>query len=317
MSGGAPDRFVKQYEFLEIILEAPLLLPHTSPGQTTKDAWGITWTWPEGQLGPMPVHGPDHTVVRDIDTWRDVVRAPSLERPEEAWIPAVAHAQAVNRDERFVAAFVAPGLFEMCHHLMGVEAALMGFYDAPESMHDLIAYLTAYELEVAAQITERLRPDALFHHDDWGGQRSTFVSPGMFRTFFLEPYKKIYSYWKQRGVELVVHHSDSYAATLVPSMIEMGVDIWQGVMTTNDTPEMIRRHGPRITFMGDIDSGLVDVVDWTPELVALHVEKACRRCGPRHFVPNLTQGLNFSSFPGVYEAVDEAIDRMSAGMFGT
>ena len=52
MSGGAPDRFVKQYEFLEIILEAPLLVPHTSPGQTAKDAWGITWTWPKASWAP-------------------------------------------------------------------------------------------------------------------------------------------------------------------------------------------------------------------------------------------------------------------------
>ena len=32
----------------------------------------------------------------------------------------------------------------------------------------------------------------------------------------------------------LVHHSDSYAATLVPSMIEMGIDVWQGCMETNN-----------------------------------------------------------------------------------
>ena len=31
------------------------------------------------------------------------------------------------------------------------------------------------------------------------------------------------------GVDVIVHHSDSYAATLVPYMIEMGIDVWQGV----------------------------------------------------------------------------------------
>jgi uroporphyrinogen-III decarboxylase len=263
----------------------------------------------------MPVHDAEHIVLKDVTQWKDRVHAPAVDCPEETWAPAIAHAEAVNRDEKYVAIFVAPGLFEMCHHLMGMEGAMMSFYDEPDRMHELIEYLIAYEFKLADQLVEHLHPDALFHHDDWGGQRSTFLSPPMFRTFFLEPYKKIYAHWKQRGVDLVVHHSDSYAATLVPDMIEMGIDVWQGVMTTNNTPELIEKYGSQITFMGDIDSGPVDVVDWTPDLVAEHVEKACLRCGKRYFVPCLTQGGNFSSFPGVYDAVSEAIDQMSARLF--
>ena len=63
----------------------------------------------------------------------------------------------------------------------------------------------------------------------------------MFEEFFLPAYKKIYKRYRDNGVELIVHHSDSYAATLVPYMIEMGVDIWQGVMTTNNVPELIQK----------------------------------------------------------------------------
>ena len=46
----------------------------------------------------------------------------------------------------------------------------------------------------------------------------------MFEEFILPSYKKIYGYYKSHGVELIVHHSDSYAATLVPYMIDMGID---------------------------------------------------------------------------------------------
>ena len=315
MKGGHPDRFVKQYEFLEFIMESKLPNLPFRPGADVTDEWGISWTWPERQIGVMPVHGAEHTVLKDVKAWKDYVHAPGVEYSEDDWAPAIAHVKAVNREEQFVTPFMAPGLFEMCHHLMGMEGALMGFYDAPDSMHELIAYLTEHELNMADQIIEHLHPDALFHHDDWGGQRSTFLSPRMFRSFFLEPYKKIYAYWRDRGVELIIHHSDSYAATLVPSMIEMGVDIWQGVMTTNNTPELIEQYGRQLTFMGDIDSGPVDIPDWTPDIAAEHVETACRRCGTRHFIPCLTQGGNFSSFPGVYDTVSDAIDQMSKKMF--
>lgn len=67
---------------------------------------------------------------------------------------------------------------------------------------------------------------------------------------------------------MIVHHSDSYAANLVLFMIEMGVDIWQGVMNTNNIPELIKEYGGKISFMGEIHSGLVDFPDWTPEVVA-------------------------------------------------
>jgi hypothetical protein len=86
-------------------------------------------------------------------------------------------------------------------------------------------------------------------------------------------------------------------------------------MTTNNTPELIKQYGGQLSFMGELDSGPLDVVNWDPEMIEEHVERACQTCGKHYFIPCLTQGLNFSSFPGVYEATSEAIDRMSKKMF--
>ena len=97
----------------------------------------------------------------------------------------------------------------------------------------------------------------------------------MFEEFLLPAYKQIYGYYKDHGVQLIVHHSDSYAATLVPYMIEMGIDIWQGVMTTNNIPELIQKYGGQISFMGGIDSASIDFEGWTPEIIEAQVKKAC------------------------------------------
>lgn len=314
IKGGNPDRLVNQYEFMNIILEAPMGV-NFNYGQVWKDHWGITWNWPEGQLGKFPMHDAEHKVLKDIAEWKKYVTMPKVETSDEAWAPAVAHANAVDRNEEFVTGFVAPGLFEMTHHLMSMEDALMGLYEEPEAMHEFIDCLTEHELAYAKILVDRLHPDAVFHHDDWGSQKSSFISPEMFEEFFLPAYKKIYGFYKDNGVELIVHHSDCYAANLVPYMIEMGVDIWQGVMTTNNTPELIKKYGKQISFMGDIDSGVVDFPAWTPEIVASEVERACRNCGKLYFIPCLSQGLNLSSFPGVYECATEAIDKMSKEMF--
>ncbi|WP_407309472.1 uroporphyrinogen decarboxylase family protein [Desulfosporosinus sp. SB140] len=316
IKGGNPDRFVNQYEFMELIMEAPMDLPLApGPGMTIKNKWGITFSWPEGQIGSFPVHDDEHKVVKDVTKWKDVVKAPSVYYSDEEWAAAVAHANSVDRTDKFVTAFCAPGIFEMTHHLMGIEDALMNLYEEPEAMQELIDYVVEYELAYAKQVIDHIHPDALFHHDDWGSQISTLISPAMFEEFFLPAYKKVYGFWKQNGVELIVHHSDSYAATFVPLMIEMGIDIWQGAMTTNSIPELIKKYGGKISFMGDIDSGVVDHPAWSREEIAKYVEIACRRCGKLYFIPNLSQGLNISSFPGVYETTSEEIDKMSKEMF--
>ncbi|MDK9708211.1 MAG: hypothetical protein OEL83_14300 [Desulforhopalus sp.] len=312
--GGKPDRFVNQYEFLDIILEAPL---RTRPqrGQTITNEWGITISWPEDQLGPFPVHDEAHIAMKDITKWRETIKCPTVDFSDERWAPAVKHAASVDRDDKYVTVFFASGTFEMTHFLMGMEDAMMNLYEEPEHMHDLIDFLTDYEIRYAEQIIKRIKPNALFHHDDWGSQIASLMSPQMFKEFFLEPYKRVYKFWKDNGIELIVHHSDSYAANLVPFMIEMGIDIWQGVMTTNNTPELIKKYGGQISFMGEVDSGPLDHQNWDAKVIAEHVERACTTCGKHYFIPCLTQGLNVSSFPGVYEAASKAIDEMSKKMF--
>ncbi len=191
----------------------------------------------------------------------------------------------------------------------------MDFYEYPDEMHELIDCITQFELDFAAEVCKYIKPNALFHHDDWGSQTSTFISPEMFREFYKPAYQKIYGYYKEHGVELLVHHSDSYAATLVPDMIDMGIDIWQGVMTSNDIPRLIKEYGGKISFMGGIDSAAIDHPGWTREEVAREVRRACEECGKLYFIPGASQGLAMSTFPGVYEATSEEIDKMSREMF--
>nr|WP_320025393.1 uroporphyrinogen decarboxylase family protein [uncultured Acetobacterium sp.] len=315
IKGGNPDRFVKQYEAFAMMMKTPITRAKPPIGGEIVNEWGVTTRWPEGQLGAFPVHDDEHIVVKDITKWKDTVKAPNVKHPEEDWATAIADANAVDRNEQYVTAFVAPGIFENVHYLMSMEEALMAFYEEPEAMHELIDYLVEYELKLAKEFVDHIHPDAIFHHDDWGSQINSFMSPDMFEEFFVPAYKKIYGYYKENGVELVIHHSDSYGANLVPAMIEMGIDIWQGVMTTNNVPELIKKYGGQITFMGDIDSGVIDFPEWTQENIAEKVETACRRCGKLYFIPGASQGLNISSFPGVYEATDEEIDRMTKEMF--
>ena len=48
-----------------------------------------------------------------------------------------------------------------------------------------------------------------------------------------------------------------------------------------------------------------------------HQWQRFRSFGKHYFIPNLTQGLNFSSFPGVYDEVNAQIDRISKEVLGS
>ena len=316
--GGHPDRFVNQYEAFALQLRTPFGMHNPSPKlgkHNVVNAWGITRSWPIGTPGAFPVHTPDKIVIKDIENWQKYLKVPNVIYSAEEWEPFIAKAEAVDRTEQFVTAAVFPGVFEQCHYLMEIQNCLMAFYEYPDEMHEIIDQITQFELDLAAEICKYIKPDALFHHDDWGSQQSTFLSPGMFREFIKPAYEKIYGYYKSHGVELIVHHSDSYAATLTQDMIDVGIDIWQGVMNTNNIPELIKQYGGKISFMGGIDSASVDYEGWTPEVVAREVDRACRECGKLYFIPNASQGLPMSTFPGVYEELTRQIDLASERYF--
>ena len=315
--GGHPDRFVKQYEFMELLVDPVFLnyCGHVEPGQESYNGWGVKIKWQVGTPGPFPLCEGEDKLLKDVTQWREVLKAPTTEFPEEAWAPFIEAANKVDRKEKFATAMVVTGIFEKLHYFMGMEDAMINFYEEPEEMHALIDWLADWEIKCAEQTIKHLHPDALFHHDDWGSQRSTFLSKEMFDEFILPAYKKIYGYWKANGVEIIVHHSDSYAATLVPSMIEAGVDVFQGVVSENNMPELIKTYGPKIAMMGGLNNGVYDCVDWSAEKIYNGAKELVEACGKLYYIPGLTMGGPESTYEGVYEAANDAIDRLSREKF--
>ncbi len=317
--GGTPDRLPNSYEALRLLVHPFFMFGGpgvVKGGPDVVNAWGVTQSFPAHTPGPFPVHTPDKIVIKDIENWRDYVKAPSLDFTDEQWAAARAMYDAIDGTKTYKAAMVAPGLFEQCHHLMSMPEALMAFYEYPDEMHELIDFFCQWELELAKGICEHLQPDAIFHHDDWGTEISSFLSPEMFQEFFVEPYKKIYKYYHEHGVELIVHHSDSYAANLVPCMIEMGIDVWQGCISTNNVPELIKKYGGQISFMGAIDNKFVDFEGRTYETCDKVARDVIAACGDKYFIPCLTQGDPGCAYKGTYEYLVDVIDHVNCENYG-
>lgn len=309
IAGEGFERYANHWKAFKEVF-TPAFIRHIPQKGTLNhvNEWGVTISWRDDQPGAFPVHTPDKIVIQDFEDWKDYVKAPSVKYAEAEWEPFIEVAESINRKERYVMPVMAPGLFEQCHYLGEITETLMAFYEYPDEVKDLVKYIAEYELMLAEQIVDHLHPDALLHHDDWGTNTSTFFSPDMFADIFVEPYKEIYKYYHDHGVEVIVHHSDSYAATFVPYMIEMGIDVWQGALPSNDIPDVLYKYGNDITVMGDIDSAIIDVENWTPELIKKEVHRVMDECGPAHFIPCTTQGApEVSNYEGVYVASCDAV----------
>lgn len=316
IKGGKPDRFVKQYEAVSYVPEPySAASPKIKRGGYGVNQWGVTRYFSENAPAPIPVHNDGLTVCKDITRWHEAVKAPAIAEDYESWRPFIEMAEKIDRKNFFVATSFYPGIFENLHFLMGMEDTFVNFYEEPEHMHGLIDYIADWELYYAELLCKYIKPDLVMHSDDLGSSNSSFFSPKIFNEFFVPSYKRIFGCLKNRGVEVIMHHSDSYAANLVPGMIEMGVDIWQGTMSTNNIPGLIKKHGGQIAFMGGIDNREVDRPDWTAELIMKATEKACRENGKEYYIPATLMAMPGCLYPGVYEAVSDAIDIMSRQMF--
>ena len=293
--GGKPDRLVNQYEALSIITSDPILDYTRGPRYRgmppTKDRWGVTYIWPEDQLAAMPDHmGPP--LIPDICRWKEVLQAPDLSRcaDPELWEGVREKVASIDRKETLVTAFMPYGLFELLHSFMGFEDTLANFLEEPEAMQELCEYVGEYRLAYLKLLVERVQPDAILFHDDWGTKHSLFMSPAVWREFLKPQHAKLFAYAKSRGL-VVIHHADSFLEPIVGDMAEMGVDMWQGVLPENDILRLQQELDGRMALMGGIDVALVDRGDSTEEEIRREVRRACATYSQKgQFIPSLTYG---------------------------
>lgn len=312
---GKPERQLKQYEALHIVLNDPVnsyLRAGRGRGRTNIDRWGTTIMWPEDAPGPMPHITPETKVCPDVTRWQEYVHAPDLTANcSQGWEACAAAARDAAGNSKIVAGFMGTGIFEECHFLMGFEDTLTNLYEHPEEMHQLIEYITDYRIQFVKLLIDGLAPDMIFSHDDWGAKDSLFMKPEMWRDFFKEPYRRFYGYIRSRGV-IALHHADSYLVPIVEDMAEIGIQVWQGVLPDNDIPALQRRLKGRMVLMGGIGAA-IDRQDASEEEIRSYVGRTLKACCPGgHFIPSITYGLAGTVFPHVDPLIDDEIDKYNS-----
>lgn len=316
LKNGHPDAFVNEWEpFPQVWDPVFFYMSPLGPGQTAITPLGVTLYWGPEEPGAMPIVNDETKVVRDVTHWRDYVTFPDMTKVPLDWTQAQADAQKCRDAGKFVMVWNVTGLFEMSHFLMGFEDTLCNLYEEPEAMHDIINAIKDFKLSQLKLIKENLNPDVLMFHDDWGSKYNLFMSPELWREFYKEPYKEIYKFIKDSGM-IAMHHADSYCQPIVKDMVELGIDIWEGVLPSNDIQQIKKDTDYKLILMGGIDASVVDRKDWTEEVVRAEVARACKEYSEGGcFIPCLTYGGEGSIFPGVNDCIMDEIRKQNAIYF--
>jgi len=112
--------------------------------------------------------------------------------------------------------------------------------------------------------------------DDFGTQHAPFLSVKMFRERLLPAYKRGLDWVHANTSWKVLLHSDGAIFPLIPSIIEMGVDILNPVQTSAagmDPGRLKAEFGAQLAFWGGSCDGQSTLANGTPEEVAAETER--------------------------------------------
>jgi len=146
--------------------------------------------------------------------------------------------------------------------------------------------------------------------DDFGTHESLLLSSRMFRSLIMPHYKRGLDWIHQNTKMKVLFHSNGAVFPLIPSLIEMGVDILNPVQITAKGMDPVRlkeTFGSQIVFWGGAVDCQMTLPLGTPEEVAREVEANVRTfaagggyvCGAVH---NIQPGVPAENVLALFDA---------------
>jgi hypothetical protein len=292
LSGRQPE-FYGDFMDAVAIVPDPVFLGDRIPqdGKPHKDSWGVTFVFGVDSPGPHPVAAPETLVIKDIEDWKGAVKPPDLDGLD--WAEAERLASEVDRDGYFVGCFCPGGLFERSHHLMGFENALVNYMLYEDEMAELLRVIADFKIALIGEVAKHMRPDVIFFHDDWGSKSNVFLPPDLWRRLIKPLHREIVKTAHDHGI-MFMHHADCICQPIVHDMVDIGIDIWHGVIPQNDICEIQRATKGKLPMIGGIDGPKIDVENITEAGIRAEVRRAIDTyCPGGRFFPSIPNGWCF------------------------
>jgi uroporphyrinogen decarboxylase len=244
---------------LELALDEDLLLTSVGwansyySGDDYVDEWGIRWVAHEyetkfGKGCYTEIKGHPLADVAALDRYQP----PDPLRPE-----LYLEAQRLldnYRDEYFIVGVTVTTIWETAWALRGLEPMLMDLVVDPDLAERVLDIPYHYHLTAAKKLTE-MGVDMIWIGDDVGTQNGMLINPALWRKFFKPRMANFIQSLKAINPQVkVAYHSDGNVLSIIPELIEIGLDVLNPIQPASMDPAMLKqKFGDNLCFWGSID----------------------------------------------------------------
>jgi uroporphyrinogen decarboxylase len=148
------------------------------------------------------------------------------------------------------------GYYWRAREWMGTEGVSYAWYDEPEMMHDMMAFITEFTMETTRPFLEAgVKPDYVFINEDLSMKTGPLLSPNTYEEFIKPELIKLVEYFKSNGVQWVVIDTDGNPELVIPHFLDAGVDgIWPLERASDMDPVALRKKfGRDLRLWGGVD----------------------------------------------------------------
>ena len=153
--------------------------------------------------------------------------------------------------------YCSPGILAVIQDLCGMEKTLMDMYLNPELWNILAEKIMIFNRDFLAEYFEagQGRIDFFRIGEDYGTQRGLLFGPEQYREFLKDRNMEMASIARKYGAHYY-HHSCGSVKTLIPDLIEAGVEVLDPLQILADEMDPVilkKQYGSDICFSGGVD----------------------------------------------------------------
>lgn len=169
------------------------------------------------------------------------------------WEGAAERVQAVKQRDLVCAAFMEMTIFEVAWYLRGMEDFMMDLAAGEDIAFALLDILTEMRVGMASRYASS-GVDLLMLGDDVATQLNMMISPELWRKEIKPRLARVIRAAKEARPEtLIFYHGDGNMETILPDLIEIGVEVLNPVQPECMNPATMKeRYGDKLAFWGCI-----------------------------------------------------------------
>ncbi|MCD4824825.1 MAG: hypothetical protein K8S55_09460 [Phycisphaerae bacterium] len=193
------------------------------------------------------------------------------------------------------------GVYGFARNMLGDENLAYAFYDDPDLVHDIMDSYTDMAIKIWEKMVRDVDFDLIECWEDMASKNGSLISPDMFREFMRPNYRKVASFAKDHGIDIILVDSDGNIENLTELMLDSGVTTLYPyeVQAGNNVAELLDKF-PKLGVIGGLDKNAMakgrKEIDCEIDKARELIQKGRYIPGPDHFVLSDVTWKNYRYF---------------------